>query len=118
MKTRMASSSKSEVLKFAKLKKSAAAPVRGSAKSAGWDLISNEEGSIEPGQRRLFKTDLAFQFPAGTYGQIVSRAGLALKNGVFSVAGAIDPDFRGNVGILLVNGGNEPYNGMQTDQWV
>ena len=79
-------------------------------------MVSNEEGSIEPGQRRLFKSDLAFQFPPGTYGQIVSRAGLALKNGVFTIAGAIDPDFRGNVGVLLVNCGNEPYYGMQTVQ--
>jgi len=114
MKTRMVESTVS--LKFAKLKKTAAAPVRGSANSAGWDLFSNEDGSIEPGQRHLFKTDLAFQFPPGTYGQIVSRAGLALKNGVYAIAGAIDPDFRGNVGILLLNSGNEPYNGMQTDQ--
>jgi len=114
MKTRMAERIVS--LKFAKLKKTASAPVRGSANSAGWDLISNEDGCIEPGQRRLFKTDLVFQFPPGTYGQIVSRAGLALKNGVYAIAGAIDPDFRGNVGVLLLNSGNEPYNGMQTEQ--
>ena len=51
-----------------------------------------------------------------TYGQIVSRAELALKNGVYAIAGAIDPDFRGNVGVLLLNSGNEPYHGMQTEQ--
>ena len=114
MKTRMAESIVS--LKFAKLKKSALAPVRGSANSAGWDLFSNEDGSIEPGQRHLFKSDLVFQFPPGTYGQIVSRAGLALKNGVYAIAGSIDPGYRGNVGVLLLNGGNEPYYGMQTEQ--
>ena len=114
MKTRMAESI--AALKLAKLKKTAAAPARGSANSAGWDLFSNEDGRVEPGRRRLFKTDLAFQFPPGTYGQIVSRSELSLNNGVFAIAGAIDPNFRGNVGILLVIGGNEPYNGMQTDQ--
>ena len=103
------------VVKFVKLKKSAATPVRGSSKSAGFDLFSNEDGAIEPGQRRLFKTDLAFQFPPGTYGQLVSRSELASKTGLYSSAGTIDPDFRGNVGVLLVNRGKEPYNGKQTD---
>jgi len=100
------------MLKFAKLSQKAAAPHRATEGAAGFDLTSAEAGTVKPGERRLFKTDLAFELPAGTYGQVAGRSGLALKHGIQVLAGVIDSDYRGNVGALLLNMGDKPFHGM------
>jgi len=100
------------MLKFAKLSKIAVAPHRATGGAAGFDLASAEAGTVKPGERRLFKMDLAFELPAGTYGQVAGRSGLALKHGIQVLAGVIDSDYRGNVGALLLNMGEKPFHGM------
>ena len=50
--------------------------------------------------------------PAGTYGRIAPRSGLALKHGIDVGAGVIDPDYRGNVGILLFNFSDTDFAGL------
>lgn len=81
--------------------------------SAGLDLCAalNEAVRIAPGERRLIPTGLVFEIPAGYEGQVRPRSGLALKHGISIVnsPGTIDSDFRGEVGIVLINHGQEPY---------
>jgi len=103
---------KTQTLKFAKLSENAVVPHRASEGAAGFDLASAEAGTVKPGERRLFKMDLALELPVGTYGQIAGRSGLALKHGILVLAGVIDSDYRGNVGALLLNMGEKPFHGM------
>jgi len=78
-------------------------PTAGSAFSAGYDLYSSEEGSVQPGQRVLVKTNVSVAIPTGYYGRIAPRSGLAYKNGIDSLAGVIDSDYRGDIGVILLN---------------
>ena len=92
-----------------KLSDIAIIPKRGSLYAAGLDLYTPTAGIVEPGQRLLVKLDIAIELPSGTFGHILPRSGLALKNGIHIGAGVIDEDYRGNVGVLLFNLGEEPY---------
>lgn len=81
--------------------------------AAGLDLCAAlaESVVIDPGTRRLIPTGLALGIPAGFEGQVRPRSGLALRHGIGIVnsPGTIDADFRGEVGIVLVNHGQEPF---------
>jgi dUTP pyrophosphatase len=81
--------------------------------SAGLDLCAalTEAVRLEPGERRLIPTGLIFEIPEEHEGQVRPRSGLALKHGISIVnsPGTIDSDFRGEVGIVLINHGREPY---------
>jgi dUTP pyrophosphatase len=81
-----------------------------SAGAAGLDLRADEAFTLAPGERRLVPTGLAVELPAGHEGQVRPRSGLALKHGVGMVnaPGTIDSDYRGEVGVLLVNHGQAP----------
>lgn len=83
------------------------------AGAAGLDLHAalSEPNRLAPGERRLVPTGLAFAIPPGFEGQVRPRSGLALRAGISIVnaPGTIDSDFRGEVGILLVNLGSEPF---------
>ncbi len=89
-----------------------------SAGAAGADLRANlpfmdrEEGLIlEPMDRRLVPTGLRIEIPRGFEAQIRPRSGLALEHGVTlaNTPGTIDSDYRGPLGVLMVNLGHEPY---------
>ena len=86
--------------------------------SAGMDIRANfpaelrEEGVVLPvGARALIPTGMKFEIPLGYEVQIRPRSGLALKHGVTLVnaPGTIDSDYRGEVGMILINYGNEPF---------
>jgi dUTP pyrophosphatase len=81
--------------------------------SAGLDLCAAlpEAVRIEPGERRLVPTGLTMEIPPGFEGQVRPRSGLALKHGISIVnsPGTIDADFRGEVGIVLINHGKEAF---------
>ena len=96
-------------LVVSKLSDSAIIPKRGSEYAAGLDLYSPICGAIEPGKRLLVKLDIVIELPQGTFGHILPRSGLALKNGIHVGAGVIDEDYRGNVGVLLFNLSDELY---------
>jgi dUTP pyrophosphatase len=83
-------------------------PTRGSYFSAGYDLYTIEEYELKPGERHLFKTGVSTAMPDGVYGRIAPRSGLAYKQGIDVMAGVIDSDYRGEIGVLLVNLGQEP----------
>lgn len=80
------------------------------AGSAGLDLRADEPVTLAPGERRLVPTGLAVEIPPGYEGQVRPRSGLALRLGVGMVnaPGTIDSDYRGEVGVILVNHGREP----------
>ena len=81
-------------------------PTRGSDRAAGYDLYSTEEYTLKPLERKLFKTGLSMSIPCGLYGRIAPRSGLACKNGLDTMAGVIDEDYRGDVGVILINLGS------------
>ena len=88
-------------------------PSYATAHSAGLDLRANLERSVmlEPGQRALITTGLFLELPEGTEAQVRPRSGLALKHGVtvLNAPGTIDADYRGEVGVLLVNLGQQTF---------
>jgi dUTP pyrophosphatase len=98
------------VLEFKRIDDRATLPSRGSEFSAGLDLYSIEHITIEPKQRILAKTGLAVAIPPGHYGRIAPRSGLAMKQGLDVLSGVIDSDYRGEIGCLLYNTGDEPIN--------
>ena len=98
------------VLEFKRVDQRATLPSRGSEFSAGLDLYSIEDITIEPKQRTLAKTGLAVAIPPGHYGRIAPRSGLAMKQGLDVLSGVIDSDYRGEIGCLLYNTGDEPIH--------
>jgi dUTP pyrophosphatase len=90
-------------IKFRRLDQRAQLPKRGSLKAAGLDLYSIEKVVLEPGSRASVRTGLAVEIPEGYYGRVAPRSGLALKNGIDTLAGVIDSDYRGELLILLIN---------------
>jgi dUTP pyrophosphatase len=79
------------------------------AGAAGMDLRADEPVDLAPGERRLVPTGIAVAIPPGWEGQVRPRSGLALKLGVgiANAPGTVDSDYRGEVGVILVNGGQE-----------
>ncbi len=97
-----------EPLKIRRIKSNACIPTKGSCGSVGLDLYSTEEVTIAPGEYKLVPTGLVFTLPPGTYGRIAPRSGLSTK-GIDVKAGVIDPDYKGEVKVLLLNFGVEPF---------
>jgi len=95
------------------------------AQSAGMDLRANIDAPIvlQPGDRALIPTGIAMALPDGYEAQIRPRSGLAYKHGVtvLNSPGTIDADYRGDLGVLLINHGKEPFtveDGMRVAQMV
>ena len=79
--------------------------------SAGMDLKANitEVWKLNPGERVMVPTGLYIALPEGYEAQVRPRSGLSLKNGIVAILGTIDADYRGEVGVILVNLSNQPY---------
>ncbi|MEO8069621.1 MAG: dUTP diphosphatase [Flavobacteriales bacterium] len=88
-------------------------PSYATPQSAGMDLRANLDAPIvlAPGQRALVPTGLFLELPEGTEAQVRPRSGLAFKHGitVLNAPGTIDADYRGEVGVLLINHGQEAF---------
>ena len=93
-------------------------PTRTRAGDAGYDLRCVEPFALEPGERRVVGTGVAVALPDGTAGLVVPRSGLAARHGISVVngPGLIDPTYRGEVRVVLVNLGQEPYEGEAGDR--
>ncbi|MEQ1824124.1 MAG: dUTP diphosphatase [Fimbriimonadaceae bacterium] len=87
------------------LEETASMPVYATAGSAGMDLRSTEEVELKPLERKLVKTGVRMAIPPGFEGQVRPRSGLALKRGIGMVnaPGTIDSDYRGEIGVILIN---------------
>jgi dUTP pyrophosphatase len=88
--------------------------------SAGMDLLAAVEAAVvlAPGQRRLIPSGIAIALPAGVEAQVRPRSGLALEHGitVLNAPGTIDADYRGEVGVILINLGQEPFTIRRGDR--
>ena len=102
-----------------------ALPAYATEHSAGMDLLAavKEPQTLAPGARTLVPTGLSIALPEGYEAQVRPRSGLAFKHGITLVnsPGTIDADYRGEVGVLLINLGAEPFvieRGMRIAQMV
>jgi dUTP pyrophosphatase len=93
--------------------------------SAGMDLLAavKEELVILPHERALIKTGISIALPKGYEAQVRPRSGLALKHGVtvLNAPGTIDADYRGEVGVILINHSDDPFtitHGMRIAQLI
>jgi dUTP pyrophosphatase len=100
-------------------------PSYATSNSAGIDLQAaiSEDIIIKPGKRVLIKTGIAIALPDGYEAQIRPRSGLAYKNGitVLNAPGTIDADYRGEIGVILINHSDEDFvvsSGMRIAQMI
>lgn len=100
-------------------------PTYATAQAAGMDLTAALEDALElgPGDRALIPTGLAIALPVGYEAQIRPRSGLAINHGitVLNSPGTIDADYRGEIKVILINHGKEPFTiqrGMRIAQMV
>ena len=104
------------ILKYSRLTKNAVPPTHYTPHAAGYDLYSAYAYSIDPGQKVLVTTDLHFEFPSRCYGRIADRSSMVYSHSLIVAAGVIDPDYRGNVGVLIFNLGDQRYHIQQGDK--
>uniref|UniRef100_A0A9E7ZIB3 Deoxyuridine 5'-triphosphate nucleotidohydrolase n=1 Tax=Bosea sp. NBC_00436 TaxID=2969620 RepID=A0A9E7ZIB3_9HYPH len=95
-------------------------PAYETAGAAGLDLRAAlaENLTLVPGERALIPTGLAMQLPVGFEGQVRPRSGLALRHGVtvLNAPGTVDSDYRGEVSVVLINHGSEPFTVTRGDR--
>ncbi|BCG59630.1 dUTP diphosphatase [Paenibacillus sp. URB8-2] len=88
-------------------------PRKMSEQASGYDLFAavSSDLTLEPGARALVPTGIALAMPDGLEAQIRPRSGLALKHGItcLNTPGTIDADYRGEIKVLLINLGQEPF---------
>lgn len=97
-------------LKFMKIDKDVLNPEYSREGDVAFDLRSNEEDyTLKPMEKKVFKTGLKIELPIGHVGNIRDRSGLAAKHAIHTLAGIIDPNYRGEVGVVLINLGNEDF---------
>ena len=104
------------ILKVQKLSNNAALPKRSTDGAAGYDLCASQDCTIPAGGKGLVKTGLSISFPTGLYARIAPRSGLALKKFIDVGAGVVDSDYRGEVGVVLFNHGDQDFEVKMGDR--
>ena len=97
-----------QTVKIHLITETAIMPTQSSPGAAGWDLYADETLTLMPHQRAMVATGFAITLPTDTAGLIWPRSGLALKQGIDVLAGVVDSDYRGPVGVVLQNHGQQP----------
>lgn len=99
------------IVRFKRLHPDAVIPKYANCGDAGMDLFSIESLVLHPHERQLVHTGIALELPTNTEAQVRPRSGLALKYGitVLNSPGTIDEGFRGEIGIILINHGDEDF---------
>ena len=90
-------------LQFVRLSPTAKPPARSTEGAIGYDLYTPFSFTLYPREIKLVYTDIAIKVPLGHYGRIAPKSGITLKHHVTVLAGVIDPDYTGNVGVVLHN---------------
>jgi len=116
-------STESLTLKVVRLSATAVLPAYAHPTDAGLDLCAAADLDLPPGEARLVPTGLAIELPPDTEAQVRPRSGLALRHAVtvLNTPGTIDEGYRGEVGVILINHGREPFHvaaGMRIAQLV
>jgi dUTP diphosphatase len=93
-------------------------PERARAGDAGYDLRALEGFVLRPGERRVVCTGIAVALPEGVAGLVTPRSGLAARCGVttLNAPGLVDPNYRGEIKVILHNAGTEPYEARAGDR--
>ena len=95
-------------------------PTAGTEHAAGYDLhaLLDRQIILDPGKRHLFQTGLKMAIPTGFSGLVCPRSGLALRHGVtvLNAPGIVDADYRGDIGVILVNLGDQPFTVSHGDR--
>ncbi len=94
---------------FQRLSEKAKIPAQATFSDAGYDLFTTEAYTLKPGERKLYKTNIATAIPHGYYGRIAPRSWLAYKHGIDVLAGVIDSWYRGDIGVILINFWHEDF---------
>ena len=102
--------------RVARLHPDAILPKRQTPGSAGYDLCTIADVTLEAGKRHTIRTGLIMEIPRGCYGRIAPRSGLAVKFGLDTMAGVIDSDYRGEIGIVAVNLGQADVSFKRGDR--
>ena len=107
-----------ESLEITLLHPAATPPSRSRSGDVGYDLCCLAPFQLWPGQRATVATGVAVAVPEGVAGLVVPRSGLASRHGVtvLNGPGLIDPNYRGEIKVVLVNHGNDPYRGEAGDR--
>ena len=95
--------------RFVKLSINAITPRRGTPGSVGYDLFTPIEFTLQPKEQSTIFIDIAVQIPDGYYGQVAPKSGLATLHEIDVRAGVIDPDYTGNIGVVLKNDSDQPF---------
>jgi dUTP pyrophosphatase len=95
-----------------------ALPGQASDDAAGFDIAAAEDVTLAPGSVAAVASGFALAIPSGFEGQVRPRSGLALKHGVtvLNAPGTIDADYRGEVKVILINHGAEPFRVLRGDR--
>ena len=101
---------------FQKLSEKAINPRRATSGSVGYDLFTPIDFQIQPKEQKTVFTDLAIVPPEGYYAQLMSKSGLTILYELEVKAGVIDPDFTGNIGVVLKNNSNQPIERLAGEQ--
>jgi len=99
-----------------KLSTEARVPMKGTARAAGHDLYANEGTDVPARGQAIVGMGIAIGLPHNTYGRIAPRSSLAVKHRLTTNAGVIDSDYRGEVKVVLVNLGDQPYRVKKGDR--
>ncbi len=103
-------------IRIKKVDPKAKIPERGREGDIGFDLFSVEEKTLAPKERDTFNTGLAFELPEGHALLIWDRSGLATGRGLTTLGGVVDPNFRGEVGVCLLNTSEKPHKVKRGDK--
>ena len=96
-------------IKIKKLVLEATLPQVSRVGDCAMDLVAAKDYLLNPGEQVLVSTGVAIEIPAGFWGNIRDRSGLAGKHGLHTLAGVIDPNYRGEILVALINLGKEAY---------
>lgn len=101
-----------DCIKFKKLDSNALLPKYAHEEDAGMDVFSNEDTFLNPKEWALVKTGFCMELPRDYEAQVRSKSGLSLKSGiiVLNSPGTIDENYRGEVGVIIMNVSNTPYH--------
>lgn len=109
-------------IQFQKLSENATKPSNSRPGDAGYDLSSAHDIVIPPGKNALVKTDLCVRLPdppipgTSVYARIGERSGIALRNSIGVMGGIVDSNYRGNVGVIMVNFSDTEFSVKKGDR--
>ena len=107
------------VVKVKRLCNNARLPVRGTTGAARYDLAAAQNAVVPAHGKVLVKTGLSISMTTGCYGRIAPRSGLALKKFIDVGAGVVDEDYKGELGVVLFNFGDEDFKiNITSKKWA